>query len=70
MRGITSKLRNAAMPNAWVDPSTFTQAADYIEELEEKVNELQGIVVAELLALAASAEPKRPRGRPKKTIDE
>jgi len=70
MSALASKLRNAAMPNAWVDPSTFTQAAAYIEELEAKVIELQEMKIYELVQLAASAEPKRPRGRPKKSIDE
>ena len=70
MSALSTKLRNAAMPNAWVDPSTFTQAADYIDELEARVNELQSLKIQELVDMAALAEPKRPRGRPKKTIDE
>ena len=62
MSVISTKLRNAAMPNAWFDPQTFIQAADHIDELEAKVVELQ----SKIIELSAPVK----RGRPPKNLDQ
>jgi tetrahydromethanopterin S-methyltransferase subunit G len=59
MSALSTKLRNAAMPNAWFDPHTFVEAADRIDELEAQVLELQSKIIE------VSTPPKR--GRPPKS---
>ena len=66
MSALTQKLRNAAQPGSWSDPKTFIEAAERIEELEARLLALAEEKLSEALS-GASSEPKRGRGRPRKT---